>query len=257
MSSPTKKLSSISIKPINYADIPLCAQISEDAFATDPHTIVKNLGAEPYSMYEIATSMFGGNLERKNLVLVKAVDDETGELVGQAGWIFRNVDADKVPWVGPNDEKPPVKEEEAKPEEKKEEPEVSEPKEKTSIDRLKEMEDEDMQHWQSQVIPTDKPVMIIYSVTVSVAHQSRGIGSALLKYGNDIADELGVSIYVHSSHQAYEAYGKAGFEVTKVFDIDLDEWAPTPPKDDDHVMGEKGSGKWGHYIIRYMRRDPK
>ncbi|KAL6814248.1 acyl-CoA N-acyltransferase [Trichoderma sp. SZMC 28015] len=259
MSSSNNRLS-VSVQPLNYADVHACAQITSDAFAIDPHTIVKGLGRKPYDMYDIMRSMLLDGLERKKQIYVKAVDEETGEIVGHAGWAFKDVDEAAIPWSRPSDDKSAAKEE---PRPKKDEPEnedtgdIEEKREEDSIDRLKALESRDMQYWQTNIIPQDKPCVFITGLHVSVSHQSRGVGTVMLQYGNAIADKLGLTIWVHSSHQAYEAYQKAGFEAVKELDLDLDEWAPRGPRVGEAVMGDKGSEKWGRYIIRYMKRDPK
>lgn len=242
----------IAITPLNYADINACANISRDSFAMDPHTIVKQLGRDGYDMYAMARRGYISNLERKNMVFVKAVDINTGAIVGYGGWIFKNFQQDLVPWIQPADAKP---EEEQEKNKVPKEPEAE--REPDSIDRLHAMEDEDMQYFLHKLIPVSDPCMIVMGVAVAPAHQSRGVGSALLQHGNAIADRRGLPIWVHSSHQAVEAYGKSGFEPVRTLDVDLDEYAPRPPRDDEPVMGEKGSGKWGHYVIKYMRREPR
>ena len=93
----------------------------------------------------------------------------------------------------------------------KEENKGEEHREKDSIDRLHELEDKDMQHWVNNIIPSSTPCMLILGLTVSPEYQSRGVGTALLSHGNAIADQLGLGIHVHSSHQAYEAYKKSCF----------------------------------------------
>ena len=257
---PPSKRISVSIQPLNYADIPACAQITSSAFAVDPHTTVKNLGRKPYHMYDIICSMLLDSLDRKTQIYVKAIDEETAETVGHAGWAFKGVDEAVIPWRGPGDDKlAATKEHQGKKDELKnqDKSDSGETKEEDSIDRLKALEARDMEHWQSNIVPKDKPCMFITGLHVSIVHQSQGVGSALLQYGNAIADKLGLTIWVHSSHQAYEAYKKFGFEVVRELDLDLDEWAPRRPREDEEVMGDKGSGKWGRYIIRYMKRDPK
>lgn len=243
----------VAIQGLNYADIDACARIASDSFAVDPHTIVKQLGRDGYSMYDISRSGWLGGLEHKNFVYVKAVDVESGQVVGYMGWVFPHVQQDLIPWTGPTDTKPEEKPQDETTE--KAEPETT--KEPDSIDRLHAMEDEDMQYWQDNIIPAKQPCMVVLGLGVAPAFQSRGVGTALLRHGNAIADRLGVPTWVHSSHQAVEAYGKAGFEPVRVLDVDLDEYAPRPPTDDEPVMGEKGSGKWGHYVIKYMRREPR
>ncbi|KAI0108453.1 acyl-CoA N-acyltransferase [Daldinia grandis] len=258
--SPGKPIS-ISIQPLNYADIPACARITSSAFSVDPHTTVKQLGQKPFDMYDISRSGFLDTLDRKTYIYVKAVDGETGEIVGHAGWAFRGLDPALVPWNGPGDAKPEGGERERRQtgddeSENKNEKEDAEGKE-SSIDRLHALEDADMRFWLSDLVPSDIPCVFVVGLTVSPSHQSRGVGSALMRYGNVIADDLGLSIWVHSSHQAYEAYKKSGFETMRELKIDLDEYAPRGPVEGEEVMGEKGSGRWGRYIIRYMRRIPK
>ncbi|KAI0853181.1 acyl-CoA N-acyltransferase [Daldinia vernicosa] len=255
---------SISIQPLNYTDIPACARITSSAFSVDPHTIVKQLGRKPFDMYDISRSGFLDTLHRKTYIYVKAVDNETGEIVGHAGWAFRGLDPALVPWNGPGDAKPEGEgggEEQRQTRndelENEDENEDAEGKKVNSIDRLHALEDADMQFWLSDLVPSDTPCIFVIGLTVSPSHQSRGVGTALMRYGNTIADDLGLSIWVHSSHQAYEAYKKLGFETTRELDIDLDEYAPRGPTEGEEVMGEKGSGKWGRYVIRYMRRTPK
>lgn len=253
----SKKPLSVSIQPLQYADIPACAQITSSAFSVDPHTIVKQLGRESYDMYTISRSNFLDTLHRKNYVYVKAVDEETGDIVGHAGWAFRGVDEGLIPWRGPGDRKPAAEEQgkndASENEDKKDSAEI---REEGSIDRLHALENNDMQDWLS-LIPPDTPCIFIIGLIVSPSHQSQGVGSALIQYGNTVANDLGLYIWVHSSHQAYEVYKKFGFEAVRKLDIDLDAYAPRGPRDGEEVMGEKGKGTWGRYVIRYMKRIPK
>lgn len=249
----------VSIQPLHYADIPICSQHVASAFAVDPHTIVKQLGQKPYDMRIMSYTGFLEGLPKKTHIYVKAVDKETGDIVGHASWAFRGVEQKVVPWDGPGDERPA---ENATATDSTGAAEVEtegreETKGKGSIDRLHALERADIQDWVDNQIPSDTPCMFVNGLIVSPSHQSRGVGSALLQHGNAIADSLGLAIWVHSSHQAYEAYKKAGFEVERVLDIDLDEYAPRGPREGEEVMGDKGSRRWGRYIIRYMRRMPK
>jgi GNAT superfamily N-acetyltransferase len=256
----TRKPISVAIQPINYADIPTCSQNAASAFSVDPHTIVKQLGQEPYDMYAISHKTFFNGLERKTQIYVKAVDEETGSIIGHASWVFRGVDQNVIPRDGPNDEKP-LKEELVT---KSPKPKVAgnehkdgqDGGEEDSLQRLDALEQADIDDWMQNQIPPNQPCIFINGLLVSPSHQSRGVGSALLQYGNATADRLKLPIWVHSSHQAYEAYKKAGFQVVRVLDIDLDEYAPRGPMEGEEVMGEKGSGIWGRYIIRYMQRIP-
>ncbi|XWX00880.1 hypothetical protein V2A60_008903 [Cordyceps javanica] len=244
----------IAISPLNYADIDACAGISRDSFAIDPHTIVKQLGRDGYDMHAMARRGYLANLARRDMVFVKAVDADTGAVVGYGGWVFPHVRPDLVPWTGPADAKPQEEEEE---EEGEKEEGPGPKRQPDAIDRLHALEDEDMRYFQRTLIPAGEPCMIVMGLAVAPAHQSRGVGGALLRHGNAVADRLGLPVWVHSSHQAVEAYRKGGFEPVRVLDVDLDEYAPRPPRDDEPVMGDRGSGAWGHYVIQYMKREPR
>lgn len=97
------------------------------------------------------------------------------------------------------------------------------------IERLEEMEDEDMKRWQTILMPPGSKCVIVTGLSVSPKHQEKGVGSALLKWGTDKADEHDVFMWVHSSEESYKVFSNSGFEVTGVLDLDLDAWAPSPP----------------------------
>ena len=252
MSTFVKPPLTVSILPCQYADVPACARISADAFSTDIHTIVKQLGRKPFDFEAMSRDSSYESLHRKNYIYVKAVDSETGDIVGHAGWGFRGVEEDTIPRIGPIDEKPEQDPANVKTWSQFNEKEDGEGKEEDSIDRLHNLEDADMQYWMGRLMPPGTSCMFFLGCTVAPAHQSRGVGSALIKHGASIADSLGLFTWVHSSDQAWRAYKKFGFEVVGVLDVDLDEFAPSSPKNG----GENGDGLWGHYMIRYMKRMP-
>ncbi|PHH59922.1 hypothetical protein CDD81_2381 [Ophiocordyceps australis] len=251
---------SVCIQPLNYGDIIACAQLSASAFAVDPHTIVKNLGDEPCDMYDVIRTMLLGCLELRTHIYVKAVDQATGKIVGHAGWAFKGVEETLIPWSAPADDKSAAHQDQ--PERcnvstKMSNNDCHDENRQDSIHLLKELEARDMHLWQSEIVPKNKACIFITSLHVSISHQSLGVGSALIQHGNALADQLRLPIWVHSSHQAFEAYRKFGFEVVRELDIDLDEWAPRGPREGEAVMGNKENGKWGRYVIRYMKRCPK
>ncbi|KAF2646840.1 acyl-CoA N-acyltransferase [Massarina eburnea CBS 473.64] len=262
---------SISITPLNYADIPACASITADAFSTDPHTIVKQLGSKPFDMYKVSIDGFLSTLHRRNCVYVKAVDNSTGEIVGHAGWGFRGVEESKIPWAGPTDSQPLEKdakhelrerEIEARGSGENEGDEVvkAESWDTSGIDRLHALEDTDMQHMMAVLMPEGTSCMYILGLIISPSHQSLGVGSALIQHGAAIADKLGLFTWVHSSNQAWRAYSKFGFEVVSTLDVDLDQYAPRSPRMGECVMrdnGGKEGGNWGRYVIRHMKRMPQ
>ncbi|OAA37064.1 Acyl-CoA N-acyltransferase [Beauveria brongniartii RCEF 3172] len=172
------------------------------------------------------------------MVFVKAVDVDVGSIVGYGGWVFPHVKQASIPWIGPAD----AKSQEQGPKTQAGGKVTQQPdfqREPDAIERLHALGDEDMQCFQYKVIPAGEPCMIVMGIAVAPAHQSRGVSAAL------------------SSGTAVDAYGKAGFEPVRVLHLDLDEYAPRPPRDNEPVMGKKGSGKWGHYVVQHMKREPR
>jgi N-acetylglutamate synthase-like GNAT family acetyltransferase len=51
--------------------------------------------------------------------------------------------------------------------------------------------------------------------------EGRGAGSALLKWGIQKSDELGLPAYLESSPDAHGFYKKYGFEDVEIFELDL------------------------------------
>lgn len=274
MDAMERKRLPVTIQPLQYADINACACLTAAAFSTDRHTIVKQLGGKPFDMYEVSRNGFLDSLHNRRYIYVKAVD-ETGQIVGHAGWGFRGVDEEKISWKGPGDvssgtklktehngqEESENKEGTAKQVEGDEEHEDK----MSGIDRLHALEDADMADMMAELMPAGTSCMYIVGLIVTPQYQSQGVGSALIKYGTTIADHLDIFTWVHASDQSWKAYAKSGFDVVKELDVDLDEYAPAPPGRDivERLKGTIGTGEgvteenWGHYVIRYMKRMPK
>jgi len=244
----------ISIRPVTYADIPALAKISGDSFIEDRHTQMKGLGKKPYVMEDVALEDIASYLGSEKLVCVKAVDDTTGEPVGWSCWGFRGFEPQEIPREDPGPRENRSQTESPKTATVEEEPSVTGEidDEVDIIARLTAMTDADMNHWMRVLMPVGARCMYVVSLSVAPAAQSRGVGSALLKWGTDLADRFGVYAWVHSSEAAWRHYSKHGFEIVGTLDVDLDEWAPGPPP------LEEGEGAiWGHYVFRYMKRFPK
>jgi ribosomal protein S18 acetylase RimI-like enzyme len=240
---------SINLVPVTYADIDALVQISADSFVEDSHTQVKSQGRKPFDMAASARSDLLRNLSIERCAYMKAVDQNTSEILGYCGWGFRVGDNGLVPRSDPG--KPPAEgSSEAAPETEKEKEDEGE---EDSITRLMVLEDTSMRQWMTYFMP-DKHTRCMYILGLSVAPsaQGKGVGSALAKWGMDAADRLGLFTWVQSSEEAWRFYAKHGFEVAGMLDLDLDEWALRPP---ERVEGGE-EAKWGHYVLRYMKRLP-
>ena len=69
-----------------------------------------------------------------------------------------------------------------------------------------------------------------------------------MAYGNRLADEAGLPIFLHASAYGYPIYAKHGFETVQHLDVDLRMWAPG---------AEQGDRGYGNYRFRYMVRLPR
>ncbi|TVY73121.1 hypothetical protein LSUE1_G009528, partial [Lachnellula suecica] len=62
--------------------------------------------------------------------------------------------------------------------------------------------------------------------------QKQGMGTALVAYGNRLADEAQLPMFLQASPYGYPVYKKHGFETVQVLDVDLREWAEGAEGDD-------------------------
>ncbi|PGH28818.1 hypothetical protein GX50_08447 [[Emmonsia] crescens] len=62
---------------------------------------------------------------------------------------------------------------------------------------------------------------VLSSLATDIAHQGLGAGSAVLKYGVDIADKENVPGWLEASVQGYNLYKKFGFQDVDSFTLDL------------------------------------
>jgi len=54
--------------------------------------------------------------------------------------------------------------------------------------------------------------------------QGRGAGSALMEWGKQRSEELGLPIYLESSTKGHGFYKKHGFKDVEVLDMDFSSW---------------------------------
>ncbi|KAF7324039.1 Acyl-CoA N-acyltransferase [Mycena kentingensis (nom. inval.)] len=231
------------IRPASLDDVPSMAQIAADAFLTDRNTMIKAAGPEGYSRRQTMLDMLPG--------WIKMRDDGRG-------WSYIAVTSEGeiagcVCW-GRAGYKPP-----AKPDAPVEEPksdaywDAKEEEARNGEDRLGRLgaiTSTNLARWIDQrLIPkpgSGKRCIFVTSIVVAPAHEGRGVGYMLVKTGMEHADEDGVNIWVQASEKAFHLFKKQGFEVLGELDVDLDEYAITPPPN--------GEEKWGHYVFRYMNR---
>lgn len=253
-------MSGFTITPVVLDDVPTLAKIAGSAMEKDRQTEMKALAEDPFDMESYTLESMPRFLLHPRIAIVKAVDTETGEIMGMCEWGFRGFEPHEMPVLEgqpkpveekkPTEEEKPV-EEEKEPEAAAEQQETKEPEPpKQGKDKVKDLvalTDADMNAWMEEQMPPGTRCLYVVGLTVSPKFQGRGVGSALLKWGTSICEAHGVFAWVHSSMGAWQMYQKSGFEVVRTLDVDLDAYAPCSPP------GEGEGAKWGIYTFYYMK----
>ena len=252
------------LAPVFVEDVPAMAKMCADSFLTDRQTQLKDLGKERYDMEAMSLQSLPLYILNPKIALIKAVNDK-GEIMGYIAWAFRGVELSEIPQIeGAPPKRKPLSDEERKAEDEKEAAEQKIEDEKKRLEeeekkangiveeedlakKLNDMESENMNEWMEKLMPEGTKCMFVAGFHVDPAHQRKGAGLALLKWGTDICDKMGLFAWVHSSEGGYAAYKKAGFEEIGKLDVNLDDYARAPPPP------EVGGDIWGHYVLTYMK----
>ncbi|KAI1299423.1 hypothetical protein F5Y03DRAFT_249633 [Xylaria venustula] len=167
--SPDTRGMPASIRALDFPDISACAKLTAAAFATDAHTIVKQLGRQPYDMFTMTSSSLEESFNRDNFVYMKAVDEQ-GAVVGHAGWVISGAGQKRAPsrntanesFVAENGQG-------AETNTAKERGGVEE----DPIERLHSLEEADAQYWLQNLVPGDMPCMFVVGLAVSPCCQGQ------------------------------------------------------------------------------------
>ncbi|KAK1750336.1 acyl-CoA N-acyltransferase [Echria macrotheca] len=236
-------LRAIKIEPAKYDDIPVLAGISSDSFEGDTQTEMKQHGRAPFDMREYSLTSLPGSLKSPRLRIIKAVEESTGDIMGYCIWGFRGVEPPVFPPVdfGTDDATGPTEQTKTKEQEKDKTDDSTDP-----IARLEKLTGTDFNNWVDELMADGSPCLFIVGLYVAPSFQRRGAGTALLKWGTDLADANGAFAWVHSSAGAWRAYEKAGFRTVRTLTVNLDNYAPVPAPE------TYPDGRWGDYTFRYM-----
>ncbi|KAF8923980.1 acyl-CoA N-acyltransferase [Dissophora ornata] len=245
--------------PATPADFDAMGEISGDAFLTDSHTLLKavwkgdNFHRE--GSREGLVDLF--NHPRVDITVARKGVDGTGEVIGSIIWARRGYEEDAdttataaavaTTTITSTMTFPP-------PPAPVQAPSPSSP---LTIKELEESTNNAMTHYVDHLMPQGTKCRYVYGLTVAPGYQGQGIGSALLKWGTDKADQEGVFCFVSSSMDGWRAYAKAGFVEVGRQELRLDDYAQGIQR---KVKGEDGverEEEWGMYIWRWMIRDPK
>jgi GNAT superfamily N-acetyltransferase len=225
--------STFELLPATREDIPRISYIH--VIACLPDNAFKLYFASPKEFEMRVTSMLEGQVGDPTWQHVKAVDKKSGELAAWASW---NTLTDAQ--IRERDEKAAVRIAEA---------------EKGKLGKgefdfppgLPMFVQEDTDRWLEKWTRGQRHIQC-KALFTDPSFQGQGMGNALVAYGNRLADEAGLPIFLQGSPYGFPIYEKHGFETVQYLDVDLREWAP----------GAKGGDKgFGNYRFRYMMRLPR
>lgn len=243
----------VKLSAASLADTPSLVAIFVDAFRHDTHTALKIASQAPGTQEQAMTDGLKYWLNNKNcLVLTATLGTST---VGWACWSWRNID--DIPSF---EEKMPedllcrsihtaIPERETITTEPLEYAVRPSHSDKPGIELLEDITNENMSLWQdTKFCPTkDTKCMTLVAIAVDSKFQGQGIGSALVGWGLDQADELGIFAWVSSSQSGWIAFERLGFQLCGGLKANLDDFA-------DGI--ENGDDKWGEYVWRFGKRLP-
>lgn len=236
--------SNIILTRARASDIPAIDELSKLGFRADTHTQMKNVVngvKEGDQTLDGGTAAYLRSLQENPRVDVIVARDKSSpsgeEAVGVATWGRRNYEKPvsemrgELPVWGPVPSQPPL------------------PGQRPmTVTDLEGLTDRSIAEWQAYFCRDNVRCRFLIGLTVHPAHQGKGIGKALMRWGTDRCDEEGVYCWVQSSMGGKGAYESAGFQQVGKLELDLDLFAGGTLRDD--------GGKWGIYVWPYMRRDP-
>jgi GNAT superfamily N-acetyltransferase len=223
------------LSPATREDIPRLAHIH--VVACLPDNAFKLYFSTPQEFDKRVTEMLEGQVGDRTWQHIKAVDKNTGDIAAWASW---NTPTDAE--VRERDQKVAGKAVDAE-------------KEKGNLGKgefdfppgLPMYVQEDTDRWLEKWTRGQRH-MLCKALFTEPSFERRGMGSALVEYGNRLADEAGLPIFLQGSPFGYPIYKKHGFETVQYLDVDLREWA----------QGAKDNDKgYGNYRFRYMLRLPR
>ncbi|KAL9108974.1 MAG: hypothetical protein Q9227_006370 [Pyrenula ochraceoflavens] len=223
--------SSFSLEPASREDIPRLAEIH--VIACLPDNAFKLYFATAAEFKARVIDMLNGQVGESDWLHLKAVDYATGKLAAWASWHtpsdreLRERAAQTDAAQKPSDKGPGKGDFDFPP-------------------GLPQLVQDDTDRWINRWAYRRRHMRCLALFT-DPAFQRRGMGTALVEYGNRLADEKTLPIFLQGSPYGFPIYKRAGFETVQHLDVDLREWAPGARE------GDRG---FGSYRFRYMLRLP-
>ena len=216
----------ISLLSATEDDIPSLVRMHMDGFADE--NPVRVMFKDKHEYEQMLLDRVKAQLSDPNVAIVKAISKDTGDILGWQACRF----------LGKDDE-PGSDLNKAESEEEGEESDTQA--------RLRSMLKKDSIQAQKTWV-AGKEYIHFNTLVVDPSAQGRGVGTALVRWVRDKADEEGIYCWLKSSQVAHDMYLKAGFKDVASLEVDLSEYAPG---------GKDGGWGWGMYRFAYMLWSPK
>ncbi|HWK79716.1 MAG TPA: GNAT family N-acetyltransferase [Thermomicrobiales bacterium] len=213
------------IRPATGGDVPAMLDVFAGAFANDPHTRLQIAWQGADAMRRGMDAAMRSWLAAPAAHLLVAEDAASLAVLGWACWA--EVAPEREAGPVPGDEQAPA---------------VS----TSPIEALQRLTGDDIRQCQRDVLARYGAVDVLVAIAVDPAHQSRGVGSLLIRWGTQRADARDRVCWVHASEAGSRAFARHGFDPHRDLTIEL---APFAPPGDDRT--------WGTVRFRSMTRQPR
>ncbi len=218
----------ISLLPASEDDIPSLIRVHMAGFAFDPSALLMFKDNDEWET--MLLEMLKAQLSDPKFAVIKAISKDTGNVLGWQACGFLGKDEhleSKGAAAGVEDVKDDTK---------------------NQSDRtLRSVMNENFKRVQKDWMANRKYIAF-NTLVVDPSAQGHGIGTALIRWVTEKADEAGIYCWLQASPVAHSLYLKAGFKDVDSFEIDLREFAPG---------GIKGGWGWGIYKHVSMLRLPE
>lgn len=236
----------IELKHATQDDVPTLQAISEAAMQSDIQTQFKQAASR--SEGDDGTKMpLSDFISNPRMRVLKAVETGTSNILGFICWAFKGyAESDLPPKLEAAQRKAPIALDSAK----HDHDDKAMRAEGDPVSLLNERSSTDFSQWMAQMMPEGSKCLYICGIAVHPDAQGKGVGTALVQWGTQRADQDGVICWVHSSEAGYALFNKLGFVVDRAYHVDLNEYARMSGKPE--VCGRE----WPTYTLRYMIRQP-
>ncbi|KAI6803780.1 NAD(P)-binding protein [Hortaea werneckii] len=196
-------------------DIPAFVRLELEAFRTHPRMPMlwpRGFTSDLYAYYENNKAQ---SLQKETSQILKAVDDETGEIVAVAQWSFAlEGDDERNKTLQFTNEQPPANWPEGG---------------NWELRRFFKIE---WEAWRAKTMG-GKPYIELNVLVTHPKHERRGAATQLLRWGCEQADRLGVAMCLESTPTGLKLYERFGFRTGKVIKADMRDFGWTEPYDEE------------------------